>query len=419
MYTIVDQLRQLDQEMMQHLHQELLPFWMIKTVNPYYGGFVGRIDGGNQIHYDAPKGVILNARILWSFSAAYRIFGNPEYLKMAERSFNELEERFWDPIEGGVYWMVNVDGSIKEAKKHSYAQAFALYGYSEYYRISNDESALHKAIALFNLLNQHAYIVEDQAYYEAFSRDWIPLEDVRLSEKDALEFRSTNTHLHILEAYTNLYRVWANPELANRLRALIDVFDQIIFEPETGYYHSFFDQEWKPKSTIYSFGHDIETIWLLSDAVALVGTPEQIDINRTRVVQVANTVYRTGLSDSGALYNQGSGGMITDSDHHWWAQVEAMVGFLHAYEITKEERFVVAAIRLWAFIKTYILDKENGEWFFRVNKEGVPYFEEDKVSEWKCPYHTSRACLEVHSRYLSILENSTKSDDPVLQVQKG
>jgi len=417
--TIVEQLRQLDQEMSHHLHEELLPYWMSKTINPYFGGFVGRIDGNNQIHYDAPKGVILNARILWSFSAAYRIFGNPEYLEMAKKSFKELEERFWDPIHGGLYWMVNADGSILEAKKHSYAQAFSLYGYSEYYRITKNEQALGKAIALFNLLNDHAYLKEDKAYYEAFSRDWVPLKDVRLSEKDALEFRSTNTHLHLLEAYTNLYRVWENPQLATRLGELIDVFDHIIYKPDSGYYYSFFDEQWKPKSELYSFGHDIETIWLLSDAVALVGTSEQQERNKAIVVKVAHTILSNGMSESGALYNVGSKGHIQDTDHHWWAQVEAMIGFVHAYSLTKDERFIDVTMQLWEFIKTYLIDNVQGEWFFRVNRSGVPYLEEDKVSEWKCPYHTTRACLEIHTRYLSIAQKALITDDPVLHMDKG
>lgn len=418
MFTSIDQLKQLDQEMTHHLHDELLSFWMNKTINPYFGGFVGRIDGNNQVHYDAPKGLILNARILWSFSAAYRIFGKPEYLEMARISFNELEERFWDTDHGGVYWMVNADGSINEAKKHSYAQAFAIYGYSEYYRITNDIKALEKAIALFELLNEHAYLAKDKAYYEAFSREWEPLKDVRLSEKDALEFRSTNTHLHILEAYTNLYRVWDNPLLAQRLEELIDVFDHIIFEPDTGFYYSFFDEQWNPKSNLYSFGHDIETSWLLSDAVALVGTPEQVERNKAIVTKVANTIYEQGLSDTGALYNLGSEGTIIDTDHHWWAQVEAMVGFVHAYSITQDERYITATIRLWDFINTYLLDKEFGEWFFRVNSVGIPYVVEDKVSEWKCPYHTTRACLEIHARYMSIAEKAQKTKTPILQEDK-
>jgi len=221
---MMSDLSQLSDQMLTELQEHILPYWLSNTIDATNGGFYGQIDGDNNIILDASKGVILNTRILWTFSASYRQLGNAEYLEIADRAYKYLTDYFWDSEYGGLYWMLNADGTVLDSKKHAYAQAFGIYAFSEYYRASGMDASLQQAIALFKILEKQSYQTSSNAYLEAFDREWNPLLDVRLSAIDAPEERSTNTHLHILEAYTNLFRCWPNEILSIRLEDVVEVF---------------------------------------------------------------------------------------------------------------------------------------------------------------------------------------------------
>lgn len=402
--NVVEALTALESAMDGELRGHILPYWMNKMTDPVHGGFYGRITGDDQVDANAPKGAILNGRILWTFAAAYRTYGLEAYKKMADRAVRYMERHFWDPEFGGMYWMLDHEGLPLDAKKHSYAQAFAIYGYSEHHRATGAPESLTRAVELFHLLDRHAWIEGERAYYEAFDRGWKRLEDVRLSDIDADQTRSTNTHLHILEAFAGLYRVWPDPALRDRLSALVDVFHDTIFDAETHSFHAFFDDRWTPMSPTYSYGHDIETSWLLSDALCALGDDSDRYRQQLQLVrQVADYVMQEGMDpESGGLYNAGKGGSVSDTDHHWWAQAEALVGFVNAYQTTGDEKYVHAALKTWDFIRTTVIDPVHGEWFFRVNNDGRPYHDEDKAGPWKCPYHTSRACMEIRRRVATV-----------------
>jgi len=386
-------------ELKTELSEHILDYWIRNSIDHDSGGFIGRISSEGEVDKLAPKAAILHARILWTFSAAYNFFKDDRYLKVAERAFKYMEDCFWDREFGGVFWMIKPNGEPLDTKKHVYVQAFAIYGYSEYYKASNDKNAILQAIELQRYIEKFSYQPDKSGYYEAFDRKWQQLDDVRLGETDRQEKYSMNTHLHILEAYTNLYTVWKNELLQERLCQLIRVHLDKMFDYEADHFNSFFDTDWNSKSDIYSYGHDIEAIWLLIEAAKKLPDRKLYQEVETVAKKVAYKVVSEGFDEKhGGIFYTGSSDKVTDDEKHWWVQAEAMVGFLEAYRITADQVFIDAIYNTWEFVKQHVIDPKNGEWFFRVSNEGIPYMNEDKVGPWKCPYHNSRACLEFLKR---------------------
>jgi cellobiose epimerase len=297
-----------------------------------------------------------------------------------------------------VYWMVDADGTPRDTRKHVYAQAFAIYALAEHHRATGNAASLQDAISLFELVERHAQDVEFGGYEEAFTRDWVRLEDVRLSDVDANERKSMNTHLHVLEAYTTLYRAWPESALRIRLQELVALFLERIVDPGTGHVIPFFEAAWVPRSRHVSYGHDIETSWLLMEAVDAIGDLAL----RLRVQPVAVRIARAVLAEGvdvehGGIFNEG-GDASTATDKDWWPQAEAIVGFVNAWELTGESRFLDAAVSAWEFTSRHLLDHEHGEWHWGVTRDGRVRAGREKVGPWKCGYHNSRACLEVMAR---------------------
>lgn len=385
-------------EMYEELTRHILPFWMTRMKDWKRGGYFGRMTGKNELIVGAPKGGILHARILWTFSSAALRLKSDEYLAEARWAKEYLCTHFFDDESGGTYWMLHADGTPADTKKQIYSQAFFIYALTEYYRASGDEEALGRAKELFWLIEQHSFDSIKNGYMEAYSRDWVLLEDLRLSEKDANEKKTMNTHLHLLEAYTNLYRVWKEEQLARQLRNLIDLFLKKIIDPVSGHLHLFFDEEWRCKSTLHSFGHDIEASWLLVEAALVLGdeaTRRKLQAVTLRIAGAATE----GLNDRGALINERdweSG--HRDESCDWWPQAEAVVGFYHAWQLTGKEDWLNKARNSWQFIKQYLIDEEEGEWFWSVSPDGNKDRVNDKAGFWKCPYHNGRMCLELIER---------------------
>ncbi len=378
---------------------EILDWWMAHAPDYEQGGFIGRMDGQGKIYPEAEKGIILNTRILWTFSAAARRMSHPEYRRMADRAFDYLLRFFWDREEGGFFWTLDHRGLPHDTKKQVYAQAFAIYSLSEYYLLSQKEEAINKALETFALLERFSRDREKAGYLEAYSRDWYLLEDLRLSEKDANEAKTMNTHLHVLEAYTNLLRAKpADKQVKEALKGLVELFFTKFIAPESAAMHLFFDADWQVKSHEISFGHDIECSWLLTEASEVLGENKLIEQSRQMAVKMAAAVLEKGFDQDGSILNEADQNGLTDTDKHWWPQAEGLVGFLNAWHISGETHFYDAAALLWQFIGKYLKDPVLGEWYWRVNREGEPITTEDKVSQWKCPYHNGRACMEVMQR---------------------
>lgn len=382
-----------------HLFDVYLPFWHGPALDRKHGGWMGWMD--NQLKPDRtqPKGLIVHARILWAFSAAYGANPLPLYREMAGRAHEFLMNRFWDPLHGGAFWRLDDKGRVLDDAKKCYGQAFVIYALAEFHRAFGSPPALARAQELFGLLEQHAHDDQHGGYWEVRQRDWSEADaSARLSEKDLPEKKSMNNHLHLLEAFTNLHRVWPQPQVAARLKELLDLFLDRILDARTLHLHHFFDAAWQPRSDSYTFGHDIEASWLLCEAA-----DELHDSGRTRkvhtvAVDMARKVFEEGLGANGALCYEGRQGRIVDAGHECWPQAEAMVGFLNAYELSRDKNFLAAALRVWNYTENHLMDRLHGEWFWRVNPDGRPDAKLPKVSEWKGPYHVTRACLETLRR---------------------
>lgn len=373
--------------------KSILSFWENNTIDKEMGGFVGEINGSGLVESYAEKSAVLNTRILWTFSAAYNTLKDLKYLALAERSYDYLINNFWDKENGGVFWSLNSDGSAHNNRKQAYAQGFAIYGFSEYYKASGNKESLDYAVKLFNLIETKFTDKKHGGYIEALTTDWQPLEDMRLSEKDANQPKSMNTHLHIIEPYTNLYKYWPNPKLKTSINDLIEIFRDKIIDQETSHFNLFFDLDWTVKSDIVSYGHDIEGAWLLNEAAHCTGNEELIAQIKTLSLKMVNVTMSEGLDKDGSVYYELSGAHL-DTDKHWWPQAEALVGLLDAYQNSSEKKYLDASHKVWRFILNHIKDKENGEWFWKVDENGVPDPELPKAGFWKCPYHNSRAMME-------------------------
>ena len=391
------QLQQLRDEVREELTTNILPYWLNRAQDPVHGGFIGRIDGSDIPHVDAPKGSVLNGRILWTFSAAYRRLKDPAFKEMADRAQGYILNHFVDRHAGGVFWMLDASGHALETKKQVYAQAFVLYGLAEHFRATGTEASRDMAVQLFELLERHSFDPLDDGYFEAYDRNWSLLDDLRLSDRDANEKKTMNTHLHVLEAYSNLFRVWPDERLQRQLRNLVQIFLRR-FLGEQDHFHLFFDEQWQLRSSIRSYGHDIEGSWLLCEAAELVNDPDLLEEVRSRAVLMAESVIQEGLDpDGGLIYERREDGSM-NTDRHWWPQAEAMVGFINAWQISHNPAFAEAAHRIWEFTKENLIDRKNGEWFWLVDRDGQPNREEDKAGPWKCPYHNGRACMELMDR---------------------
>lgn len=374
------------------LTNNILPFWIGKMQDDTHGGFYGCIDGNNILHEKANKGAILNCRILWTFSTAYRICRNPQYLTIAKRAFDYIQNHFIDKEYGGVVWELDYRGNPINMKKQIYVQGFALYGFSEYYRSTGDKAALDLAKNFFYLIEEH----KDKkwgGYAEAYTRDWKPIDDMRLSEKDANEKKTMNTHLHILEPYTNLCRIWNSPQLKTAQRELIEIFTQQILDNNTYHLNLFFAENWERKSTVISYGHDIEAAWLLYEAAEVLGDKTLLEKMKALSLKITDAASE-GLRPDGSLIYERDGDH-TDCERHWWVQAESVVGFMYAYKNSGKSTYKEKALNAWNYIRENLIDDEEGEWYWSRLDDRTINRNENKAGFWKCPYHNGRMCMEM------------------------
>jgi len=390
--------REYRDELESELTGNILSWWISHAPDREHGGFHGHITHKNEVLPGAGKGAVMHARILWTFSAACRMYPDASYLAMADRAYQYLVDHFLDKEHGGVYWELDHLGRVRSDRKQSYAIAFCIYALAEYHLAFAKEEALNRAILLFRDLERHALDPRHKGYLEAFSRVWEPLEDMRLSEKDQNERKTMNTHLHILEAYGNLYRSWKDPSLKQALKDLIQLFLDQFINPDTHHLQLFFDDAWNLKSKLVSYGHDIECSWLLHEAAHILGDKTLIRQTGEVAVQMARANLSGLDTDGGLYYEYDPDQEKLDTDKHWWPQAEALVGYFNAYQLTGEEEFLEHSLQSWEFIYKYITDWLNDEWYWSVDKEGNPQTHKEKAGFWKCPYHNGRACLELIRR---------------------
>lgn len=374
------------------LHDNILPFWT-RLADEIRGGWYGTVKGDGILVPDAPKGAVLHARILWAFSAAYRVTGRKEYFAQAARAKEYLLTRFYDSEYGGIYWSLAADGTPLDTKKQFYALGFAVYGLSEYARATGDPEALEYAVRLYRDIETHSFDPAGDGYTEAAARDWSKLGDVRLSAKDANERKTMNTHLHILEPYTNLYRVLRTGEVRARLVHLIELFLGRIWSPSTGHLGLFFDDHWHSRDAGVSYGHDIEASWLLLEAAREAGDPAltaRVTDAAARIAAAAGD----GLQTDGSLIYERHADGTSDLERHWWVQAENVVGQLWLWRYHGDDAALARAAACWDYIRDRLIDHTGGEWWWGILSDGTPDRANDKAGFWKCPYHNTRMCLE-------------------------
>jgi len=388
---------------MQEFSDDILPFWHTMMPDRKNGGFFGRIDFSNAIDREAEKGLVLNARILWTFSSGYRLWQDERCLELAHRAFEFICTRFCDEKYGGYYWAVDAEGNPSQTKKQIYAQAFVIYAMAEYFLVTGNREALERALDLFALIEKYAFDQQNNGYIEAFSREWGVVEDLRLSKLDMNEKKTMNTHLHILEGYANLFKIHNETLLGERLKNLIGIFFDRIIDPADYHFRLFFDEFWNSKSDLISYGHDIEGSWLIQEAAEALQDDSLIKKSKENAVRMASAVL-AGINSFGGLCHETERKEPSNKgEMEWWAQAEGVVGFLNAWEISGDNLFLRTAASLARFITSYFLDLHGGEWYYRLNPQGEPIVTYDKAGFWKCPYHNSRMCFELYRRTEKIL----------------
>ena len=384
----------------------ILPFWPQHVLDRNGWGFFGAVGDDLTVHAEAPRASVVNTRILWTYATAARRLGT-EWRQTADWAFAAVANRFWDREAGGLFWWLDAAGTPLKTHKQSYAQGFGIYALSEYYHLTRNTAALDLAKRLYALLERHCFDPVHGGYCEARDRHWRAMADMRLSDKDLNSPKSMNTHLHVLEGYTNLLRVWPDDGLRNRQRALIATMLNRIVDSRSGHFKLFFDEAWTSLLDRVSFGHDIEGSWLLVEAAEVVGDKALLAEARDVAVRMAEACLAEGVDGDGSmLFEADTGGRILDASRHWWVQAEAVIGFYNAFQLTGDRRFRAAAARVWDYIEARIVDRVHGEWHAKLTRAGIPVRQHDDADAvlagpWKCPYHNARVCFEMLDRLAS------------------
>lgn len=393
-----------------HLVQDIIPFWN-KLKDEKYGGFYGSVAGDGTPIKDYMKGVILNNRILWFYSKAYRVLQDQELLSMADHAYKFLVEHCYDKNYGGVYWAIKFNGDVEDDLKHTYNQAFAIYALSAYYDASENKEALELAYSIYDTIESKCR--DAGGYLEAYNRDFTPTINYELSENGVIAERTMNTLLHVLEAYSELYRVdrfymvedSCSEQERNRLgkveaslKEILSLFKDKVYNPDKQICEVFFDHEYRSLIDLESYGHDIEASWLIDRACELLEDASVTEMMRPVIEGLAASVYRNAIDEECRAVNNERENDKVDRQKIWWVQAESVVGFYNAYLKERNEEYRAIAEDVWSFIQNRVIDKKSGEWY-----ETIPYHGEADVNaplshEWKCPYHNGRMCMEMLNR---------------------
>jgi mannobiose 2-epimerase len=392
-----EQMQKLKKGVSANLTGNLLPYWSSKMVDNVNGGFYGRIDWQDKVYAEEEKGGILNARILWTYSSAYRIYKDTSYLRLATRAKNYIMAHFIDKQYGGAYRSVTAKGEPADTRKQTYTQSFFIYGMAEYYRATGDKEALKTAKDIFEAFEKYALDKESNGYFEVFTRDWQRSHDKLIGESTINDEKTMNTHLHLMEAYTNLYRVWPDPRMKERLTNMVNVFLDHIIDQKTSHLICFMDRKWNRTSMVDSYGHDIEASWLIYEAANLLKDPDLLARVKKVSIKIADAASEGLQPDGSLVYEKDLATGHVATERSWWPQVEAIVGYLNAYELTGDLKYLDRSVSCWNYTSQHLVDNKNGGWFSGVSESGV-VSKADKAGFWTCPYHNGRMCMEVVER---------------------
>lgn len=391
----MDALQIMKKEAEEHLRGTIIPFWE-KLTDRTYGGYYGYMGYDLAVDEKAEKGCILNSRITWFFANAYTLLKEEQLLEQAKHGYEFLKEHCLDKEYGGIYWSLQYDGTPLDTTKHTYNQAFCIYALSSYYEASGDEEALKLAFDLFHLIEERCR--DEVGYLEAFTRDFKPESNEKLSENGVLADKTMNTLLHVYEAYTELYRVSKDAAVKEKLCWILDVFAEKVYNPKKQRQEVFFDKNYNSIIDLHSYGHDIETAWLIDRGVEILGEEAYAEKMSPITEALTAQIYHVAFNGH-SLANECDKGVV-NTHRIWWVQAETVIGFLNGYEKQPGHlEYKDAALAEWEFIKNFQMDKRAGsEWFWEVDENGVPYPDRPIVEPWKCPYHNGRMCMEIIKR---------------------
>ena len=383
------------EEIRNHLTDCIIPFWK-KLRDDENGGYYGWVGYDLKVDKKAVKGCILNSRILWFFSNAYTMLKDPSLLKEADHGFAFMKQYCMDKENGGIFWSIRYDGKPEDTTKHTYNQAFAIYALSSYYEASGKEEALDMAKELFHIIEGKC--TDEIGYKEAFDKEFHEIENDKLSENGVIAEKTMNTLLHVFEAYTELYRVAKLPEVGERLHWIMETFAHKVYNPELHRQEVFFDKNMKSILDLHSYGHDIETAWLIDRGVEVLEDPKMEELLSPITRDLTAQIYKVAFNGH-SLANECEKGVV-NTHRIWWVQAETVIGFLNGYQKDPSKKeYLEAAEAEWQFIKDYVIDKRSGsEWYWEVDENGKPYPDRPIVEPWKCPYHNGRMCMEVMKR---------------------
>ncbi len=389
------------EELLKELKEDILEFWMKNVIDYDDGGFFGAVGGNGKVKPGADKGVIMATRILWTFSRAYMKLKDGQYLKTAEIMYKYITEHFVDKKNGGVFWILDHKGKPVDSSKKFYGQAFAIYGFAEFAKATGDSNALAAANELFELVEKYGRDKEKGGYIDALGSKWEEIKDTRLSSRDMNTPKTMNTNLHVMEAFSTLAGYYGDSKVKESLENLVEVFlSKIILKDR--HFGLFFDMDWNEVSGKISFGHDIEGSWLLTEAAKVTGKQDIIKRVSSAAMEMADVILREGIDADGGLLSEKDADGHIHKGKEWWMQVEAMVGFFNAYEITGKEIFIEKSLSIWEYCKRKFM-RQGGEWYSNLDENGNPDKKRDLAGPWKCPYHTVRACMEIYERIENIL----------------
>lgn len=385
-------------EVERHLIEDIIPFWK-SLRDDENGGYTGYLGYDLKADKKAVKGCILNSRITWFFANAYTLLKDESLLGEARHGFEFLKNVCWDKKNGGVYWSVNYDGTPAETLKHTYNQAFSIYALSSYYEASGDKDALDMAYQLYDLIE--GKMRDELGYKEAFDEAFNEIDNEKLSENGVIASKTMNTLLHVFEAYTELYRVDHDKKVADKIRWMMDIMADKVYNPQLHRQEVFFDDKWNPIIDLHSYGHDIETAWLVDRSVEVLNDDAYEKKMSPITRDLTDQIYRVAFNGS-SLANECEKGIVNDW-RIWWVQAETVVGFLNGYDKTGRDEYLGAAWNVWTFIKEHLIDRRDGyaagrEWYWRVKADGTPDGTQPIVEPWKCPYHNGRMCFETIKR---------------------
>jgi mannobiose 2-epimerase len=376
--------------------REILHYWMQYTPDPVFGGYYGRIDNNNQVYPESPRNSLLYSHILWAFSAAFNRSQDKKYLRYAERAYEYIKFFFEDPKFGGVYLAVDHRGNKLDSTKRIDGQACCISALSEYYKAIKEQDLLEYAVNLYRLIELHAYDQKRKGYYQSHPENWSGLDERERKSGNLMDAKTAKTHICLLEAYTNLFSVWKNAGLRNQIENLLEVFAHHFVDAESHHLCLSFDEEWNSKSKSISLGDEIEAAWILQQAAEAIKHKGWSLTMKGLALRIAEAVCE-GWNEQEGLFHQANLNKFV-KERYGWAQAEAMVGFYNAYQVCCEERWLNKSLATWEFIKNFIKDSVNGEWFAAVDEKLVVMNELDKAGSMKSPYHNVRACLELIQR---------------------